>query len=127
MSSTMEEMSKISQRFENYYISKYEEKYFDIDVEKIKNKHQILDMKDNQITEFKDKLLLVSAVNALLTYITQMQKMEIENINAIKIYNTTRYMALDITARRNLEIHISCICTTVCDFSYKSFYIIYFF
>lgn len=104
MSSTMEEMSKISQRFENYYISKYEEKYFDIDVEKIKNKHQILDMKDNQITEFKDKLLLVSAVNALLTYITQMQKMEIENINAIKIYNTTRYMALDITARRNLEI-----------------------
>ena len=104
MSSTMEEMSKISQRFENCYISKYEEKYFDIDVEKIKNKHQILDMKDNQITEFKDKLLLVSAVNALLTYITQMQKMEIENINAIKIYNTTRYMALDITARRNLEI-----------------------
>ena len=104
MSSTMEEMSKISQRFENCYISKYEERYFDIDVEKIKSKHQILDMKDNQITEFKDKLLLVSAVNALLTYITQMQKMEIENINAIKIYNTTRYMALDITARRNLEI-----------------------
>ncbi len=104
MSSTMEEMAKISQRFENCYISKYEEKYFDIDVEKIKSKHQILDMKDNEITEYKDKLLLVSAVNALLTYITQMQKMEIENINAIKIYNTTRYMALDITARRNLEI-----------------------
>ncbi len=104
MSSTMEEISKISQRFENCYISKYEERYFDIDVEKIKSKHQILDMKDNEITEFKDKLLLVSAVNALLTYITQMQKMEIENINAIKIYNTTRYMALDITARRNLEI-----------------------
>ncbi len=104
MSSTMEEMAKISQRFENCYISKYEEKYFDIDVEKIKSKHQILDLKDNEITEYKDKLLLVSAVNALLTYITQMQKMEIENINAIKIYNTTRYMALDITARRNLEI-----------------------
>lgn len=104
MSSTMEEMSKISQRFENCYISKYEEKYFDIDVEKIKSKHQILDMKDNEITEFKDKLLVVSAVNALLSYITQMQKMEIENINGIKIYNTTRYMALDITARRNLEI-----------------------
>lgn len=104
MSSTMEEMAKISQRFENCYISKYEEKYFDIDIEKIKSKHQILDMKDNEITEYKDKLLLVSAVNALLTYITQMQKMEIENINAIRIYNTTRYMALDITARRNLEI-----------------------
>ncbi len=104
MSSTMEEMSKISQRFEKCYISKYDETYFDIDIEKIKNKHQILDMKENEITEFKDKLLVVSAVNALISYITQMQKMEIENINAIKIYNTTRYMALDITARRNLEI-----------------------
>ncbi len=104
MSSTMEEMSKISQRFEKCYISKYDETYFDVDIEKIKNKHQILDMKENEITEFKDKLLVVSAVNALISYITQMQKMEIENINTIKIYNTTRYMALDITARRNLEI-----------------------
>lgn len=104
MSSTMEEMSKISQRFENCYISKYEEKYFDADFKNITNKHKILDMKDNEITEFKDKLLVISAINALLSYITQMQKMEIENINGIKIYNTTRYMALDITARRNLEI-----------------------
>ncbi len=104
MSSTIEEMSRISQRFEKCYISKYDETYFDIDIEKIKNKHQILDIKENEITEFKDKLLVVSAVNALISYITQMQKMEIENINAIKIYNTTRYMALDITARRNLEI-----------------------
>ena len=104
MSSTMEEMSKISQRFEKCYISKYDETYFDIDIEKVKNKHKILDMKDNEITEFKDKLLVVSAVNALISYITQMQKMEIENINSIKIYNTTKYMALDITARRNLEI-----------------------
>ena len=104
MSSTMEEMSKISQRFENCYISKYEEKYFDIDAEKITSKHQVLDMKDNEIKEFNDKLLAISAVNALLSYITQMQKMEIENIQAIKFYNTTRYMALDITARRNLEI-----------------------
>lgn len=104
MSSTMEEMSKISGRFENCYISRYEEKYFDIDPEKITSKHQVLDMKENEITDFKDKLLIVSATNALLSYITEMQKMEIENISSIKIYNTTRYMALDITARRNLEI-----------------------
>ncbi len=104
MSSTIEEMSKISQRFENCYISKYEEKYFDIDIEKITAKHQVLDMKGNEIKDFKEKLLVVSTVNALLSYITQMQKMEIENIQAIKVYNTTRYMSLDITARRNLEI-----------------------
>ena len=104
MSSTMQEMSKISQRFENCYISNFEEKYFDIDFEKIINKYQVLDMKDNEITEFQDKILAVSAINALLAYITQMQKTEIENINIVKIYNTTRYMSLDITARRNLEI-----------------------
>ena len=104
MSSTMQEMSKISQRFENCYISNFEEKYFDIDFEKITKKYQVLDMKDNEITEFQDKILAVSAINALLAYITQMQKTEIENINVVKIYNTTRYMALDITARRNLEI-----------------------
>ena len=104
MSSTMQEMSRISQRFENCYISNFEEKYFDIDFEKITNKYQVLDMKNNEITEFQDKVLVVSAINALLAYITQMQKTEIENINSIKIYNTTRYMALDITARRNLEI-----------------------
>ena len=104
MSSTMQEMSKISQRFENCYISNFEEKYFDIDFEKITNKYQVLDMKDNEITEFQDKILVVSAINALLAYITQMQKTEIENINVVRIYNTTRYMSLDITARRNLEI-----------------------
>ena len=104
MNSTIEEMSKISQRFENCYISKYDDKYFDIDVENITKRHKVLDMKDVQIKEFKDKLLIVSATNALLSYITNMQKMEIENINNIKIYNTTKYMALDITARRNLEI-----------------------
>ena len=104
MSSTMEEMSKISQRFENCYISNFEEQYFSAEVEKITSKYKLLDMKENEITEYKDRLLAISAINALLSYITQMQKMEIENINWIKIYNTTRYMSLDITARRNLEI-----------------------
>lgn len=104
MNSTVQEMSKISQRFENCYISNFGEKYFDMDAEKFTSKYQVLDMKNNEITDFKDKVLVVSAINALLTYITQMQKTEIENINAIKIYNTTKYMALDITARRNLEI-----------------------
>ena len=30
--------------------------------------------------------------------------MEMEHINVIKVYNTTRYMSLDISARRNLEL-----------------------
>jgi DNA mismatch repair protein MutS len=104
MISTIEEMSKISQRFENCYISKFDEKYFDIDYEKITEKYKIYDIKNNEINDYKDKTLVVAGINALLSYISQMQKMEIENINSIKIYNTTKYMALDISARRNLEI-----------------------
>ena len=41
MSSTMEEMSKISQRFENCYISNFEEQYFSAEVEKITSKYKL--------------------------------------------------------------------------------------
>lgn len=34
----------------------------------------------------------------------QTQKVEMEHLNVIKIYNITKYMALDISARRNLEL-----------------------
>ena len=34
----------------------------------------------------------------------QTQKIEMEHINVIKIYNITKYMSLDISARRNLEL-----------------------
>ena len=40
----------------------------------------------------------------LLEYIKQTQKIEMEHLNVIKIYNITKYMALDISARRNLEL-----------------------
>ena len=40
----------------------------------------------------------------LLEYIMQTQKVEMEHLNVIKIYNITKYMALDISARRNLEL-----------------------
>lgn len=46
----------------------------------------------------------ISAINGLLEYIRQTQKIEMEHIKVIKIYNTTKYMALDISARRNLEL-----------------------
>ena len=34
----------------------------------------------------------------------QTQKVEMEHLNVIKIYNITKYMSLDISARRNLEL-----------------------
>lgn len=40
----------------------------------------------------------------LLEYILQTQKIQMEHLNVIKIYNITKYMSLDINARRNLEL-----------------------
>jgi DNA mismatch repair protein MutS len=46
----------------------------------------------------------IFAINGLLEYIRDTQKIEMEHIKVIKFYNTTKYMSLDINARRNLEL-----------------------
>ena len=47
---------------------------------------------------------MLYSINGLLQYLHQTQKMELEHINKIKIYQVARYMSLDMSARRNLEI-----------------------
>ena len=42
--------------------------------------------------------------SALLTYLNDTQKTRLDHINKIIIYNQVKYMALDINARRNLEL-----------------------
>ena len=57
-----------------------------------------------QMQEIDNKNLMVPAINALITYLTETQKTNLDHINTIKIYNITQYMSLDINARRNLEL-----------------------
>ena len=57
-----------------------------------------------QIQEIDNKNLIVPAINALITYLTETQKTNLDHINTIKIYSITQYMSLDINARRNLEL-----------------------
>ena len=57
-----------------------------------------------QMQEMDNKNLMVPAINALITYLTETQKTNLDHINTIKIYNITQYMSLDINARRNLEL-----------------------
>lgn len=66
--------------------------------------YNIIDDKNEKIKNLSDKKLAIYAINALLKYLEDTQKTSLDHINTIKIYNTTRYMALDINARRNLEI-----------------------
>ena len=49
-------------------------------------------------------MFAVSAINGLIQYIEDTQKTKLEHINKIIIYTITKYMALDINARRNLEL-----------------------
>ena len=104
MSESTDEMSKIKERFPSTYITNFEDKYFEDDVQKIKERFEILDNKGNKVSDLDERLLAVSAINALTEYLTQTQMTSLEHINKINIYSISRYMSLDINARRNLEI-----------------------
>ena len=101
--SCQDEISKIRERID-CYISHLEEKSFSPEAEKLISRYEFTDDKGEKIERLEDKEFVVPAINGLLEYITQTQKMEMEHINVIKVYNTTRYMSLDISARRNLEL-----------------------
>ncbi|MBP3502636.1 MAG: DNA mismatch repair protein MutS [Clostridia bacterium] len=97
------EIEKIKERFDTY-ISKEPEDSFDGEYELLSGMYNIIDDKDKKIEDLTEKKLAIYAINALLKYLEDTQKTSLDHINTIKIYNTTRYMALDINARRNLEL-----------------------
>ncbi len=103
MFATTEEIESIKERF-NVYISKYEDNKFKDDINSIVNKYILLNDNDNKIENAQDILLTISSINGLIEYLNDTQKVNLEHINKIKIYSTTKYMLLDISARRNLEL-----------------------
>lgn len=98
-----EEIQKIRSRIE-CYISNIDEESYRQETKKIQDRYQITDDKGVKIDSLDGLEFANSAINGLLAYINQTQKIEMEHINVIKIYNTTKYMSLDISARRNLEL-----------------------
>ena len=101
MKESTDEISYIKQRF-NCFISEVDE--FNGDYQNIDKDFEILDDSGNKIPTIKTKLFAVSAINGLMAYIEDTQKAKMENLNQITVYNTTKYMSLDINARRNLEL-----------------------
>ncbi len=131
MFETKSEISKIKDRFKVYVSLEKEENFSDenelllsmynvISSSKIKNiqlkeEKEVKEEKEEktddfqiktkqQIQEIDNKNLIVPAINALITYLTETQKTNLDHINTIKIYSITQYMSLDINARRNLEL-----------------------
>ena len=98
-----EELAKIKERFE-VYISKLEEKEFTDNYEALSVKYKIVDDEDSPIEDISKNMLSVAATNALITYLMDTQKNSLEHINKLILYSVTKYMSLDINARRNLEI-----------------------
>ncbi len=103
MSDCTEEMSKIKERFDSY-ITKFNNKFFTDDIEKLKYRFNFVDTNQKEIENLEDKSLAICSINALIEYIEQTQMTTIDHINKIVIYNISKYMSLDINARRNLEI-----------------------
>ncbi len=104
MFESKQELNKIKERF-NVYVSLEKDENFIQDTELLLNMYKVLDEKGEKINQFdEEQNLIPPAINALLTYLTETQKTNLDHINTIKLYNITQYMSLDINARRNLEL-----------------------
>ena len=104
MADSTEEIDKIKERFENIYITKFNDNFFTSEVENLELRFNIVDNRDKKIENFADKTLVISAIHALVEYMEQTQKTTLDHINKIIVYSLSRYMALDVNSRRNLEI-----------------------
>ncbi len=104
MADCTEEIEKIKERFENIYITTFHDKFFVNEVENLELRFSIVNNKGQKIENFQEKTLAISSIHALVEYIEQTQKTTLDHINKIVVYQLSRYMALDINARRNLEI-----------------------
>lgn len=104
MSDCIEEISKIKERFENIYITKFNDKFFINELNNLDLRFTIVDNNGNKIENIQDKELAITSINALIEYIEETQKTSLDHINKITVYNISKYMALDVNSRRNLEI-----------------------
>lgn len=103
LADSTEEMAKIKERF-TAYITKFNDKFFTDEVEKIKYRFTILDNTGKDVQDLEARGMAVASINALVEYIEQTQMTSLDHINKIVVYNISKYMSLDISARRNLEI-----------------------
>ncbi len=92
-------LQSINNKFE-IYISEFDDKYFD----SVNAKNSLKQKFGEGFDAFKDYDLSMNASGALVEYLTQTQKVNLDHIQTINIYRIEEYMGLDITARRNLEL-----------------------
>ncbi len=94
------EIERIKDRI-SVCISTINEESFSEKAELIENLYTVENETDRPV---KENLFAIAAINGLTAYLNETQKTKLGHINRIKLYKTTKYMALDISARRNLEL-----------------------
>ena len=98
-----EEIEKIRTRFD-VYITKLEEEEFAENEDTTAVAYNLVNDNDDKIDSFDGMELCKFSTNAMIRYLQDTQKTNLDHINKLVIYNVTKYMSLDINARRNLEI-----------------------
>ena len=87
----------------DFFDSIIEDRYYDYDasVEAIKNQFKGKTLDNLGIT---DKEHIIRSVGALFMYLSETQKRDLSHLNELKICETSSFLNLDISSRRNLEI-----------------------
>ena len=98
-----EEIEKIRMRFD-VYITKLEEEEFAENEDTTAIAYNLVNDNDDKVDSFDGMELCRFSTNAMIRYLQDTQKTNLDHINKLVIYNVTKYMSLDINARRNLEI-----------------------
>ena len=88
----------------NTFITVRDDKNFEVNEDKLFELYTIVDGFEKEKENFEEEELIVSAINGLINYFTETQKVKLDHINTIKVYEVRKYMALDINARRSLEL-----------------------
>ncbi len=107
-----EEMKEIKLKF-NLFVncsddSKFEknEKKEDVkeNIKELLANYKFVNDSNDNIESLDEYELEVKAINGLLDYLNQTQKIKLDHINEIKIYSVSKYMLLNLNTRRNLEL-----------------------
>lgn len=88
----------------NTFVTVRDDGMFSTDISILQKLYTIVDSNDEKKESLKDDTFSVAAINGLLNYFTETQKVKLEHINKIKLYEVQKYMALDVSARRSLEL-----------------------
>lgn len=100
---TVQEIEVIRERF-NIYITNLPEDTFTEDTNTIVRDYKVINTNSEALNDLHKNIFGMVATNALLSYLSQTQKIKLEHINTIQFYEINKYMSLDMNARRHLEL-----------------------